>query len=224
MKEYHIAVPRTARYVTLGDPAAASHAWFALHGYGQLASTFASYLATLDTGNRLVVVPEGLSRFYLDSGRGAIGASWMTKEDREHEIADYVGYLDQVYHEAVGRVSGHPRCYLLGFSQGVATATRWLARGTARFDGFCAWAGTLAPEVSLDGPHRALAGRRIAVVAGHRDEYLTSDWLALESRRLDAAGGKVRQFPFHGGHRMDRTVLAEVAAFFETPEGPPPAG
>ena len=37
-------------------------------------------------------MPEGLSRFYLDDPRkrhgpdAPIGASWMTREDREHEI------------------------------------------------------------------------------------------------------------------------------------------
>jgi hypothetical protein len=94
--EHHLAVPRTARYFTLGDPARAKHIWFALHGYGQLAVNFIGYLATLDNGSRLIVAPEALSRFYLDQGKGPPGASWMTKEDREHEIADYVRSLDQL--------------------------------------------------------------------------------------------------------------------------------
>jgi hypothetical protein len=55
----------------------------------------------------------------------------------------------------------------------------------------------------------------VALVVGHRDEYLTQDWLGTENRRLLNVAGEVRQFPFDGGHRLDRAVLADVAAFFE---------
>lgn len=213
--EHFLPVTRTARYFTLGDPARAEHIWFALHGYGQLAQTFLGYLSTLSTESRLIVAPEALSRFYLDQGRGPPGASWMTKEDREHEIGDYVRYLDQV--SATVRAGCPPtaRSYALGFSQGVATLGRWLDQGSAKHDAFCFWAGTLPPELKLDEPHPALAGRRVAVAVGHKDGFLTQDWLGTESRRLAATAGEVREFPFHGGHRLDRTVLAGVAAFFE---------
>jgi predicted esterase len=216
--EHHLPVNRTARYFTLGDPARAEHIWFALHGYGQLAGNFLGYLATLDTGSRLIVAPEALSRFYLDDGRGPIGASWMTKEDRDHEIADYVRYLDDVHAAIRAQVPGKPRSFLLGFSQGVATAGRWLDRGQSKHDGLCFWAGTLPSDLDLTSPHPSVTGRRVALVAGHRDEYLPGNWLESESRRLSGAAGRVRQFPFHGGHRLDRTVLGEVARYLEDQE------
>ena len=214
--EHHLTVSRTARYFTLGDPATAAHIWFALHGYGQLGEKFIGYLATLAGDSRLIVAPEGLSRFYLDQGRGPCGASWMTREDRDHEISDYVRYLDQLNSEIRRQCPVEARSYALGFSQGVATLGRWLDRGQARHHGYCLWAGTLPQELDLTRPHPALAGRNVALVIGHRDEYLTRDWLATESRRLGSIAGEVRQFPFDGGHRLDRTVLADVAAFLET--------
>ena len=215
--EHHIGVNRTARYFTLGNPETATHIWFALHGYGQLAGKFIGYLATLADDSRLIVAPEALSRFYLDQGRGPPGASWMTKEDRDHEITDYVGYLDQLSTAIRARCSSGARSYGLGFSQGVATLGRWMDRGQTKHDAYCMWAGTLPQELDLARPHPALSGRRVALVVGHRDEYLTQDWLATESRRLAGSAGEVRQFPFHGGHRLDRTVLADVAAFCESP-------
>src|ERR1051325_10016453 len=50
-------------------------------------------------GRRRLVAPEGLSRFYLSerATERRVGASWMTREDRLAEIADYLGYLDAVY-------------------------------------------------------------------------------------------------------------------------------
>jgi predicted esterase len=215
--EHHLPVTRTARYFTLGDPAKADHVWFALHGYGQLASTFVGYFATLDNGSRLIVAPEALSRFYLNEGNGPPGASWMTKEDREHEITDYVRYLDQVWDAVRSNCRETARSYALGFSQGVATLGRWLDRGAAKPDAFCLWAGTLPQEMALTTPHPALASRRVALVAGNRDKYLRQDWLDHESARMaEAAAGEVRRFPFDGGHRLDRNVLASVAEFFES--------
>jgi predicted esterase len=216
--EHQLAVTRTARYFTLGDPATARQVWFAIHGYGQLAATFLGHLATLSAPSRLIVAPEALSRFYLSDGRGPPGASWMTKEDRQNEIADYVNYLDQVSDEVRGTCAAGARYLGVGFSQGVATLGRWLDRGAAGLDGCCFWAGTLPPEMDLTRQHPALAGRPVALVVGDRDEYFGRGWLESESRRLaSAAAGEVRTFSFAGGHRLDRTVLSSVAGFLEGP-------
>ncbi|MGH7679044.1 MAG: alpha/beta hydrolase, partial [Gemmatimonadaceae bacterium] len=65
--ERHIRVHRTARFYLLGAPAKqATELWVACHGYGQLAGGFAAALEPLADGGRTVVVPEALSRFYLD--------------------------------------------------------------------------------------------------------------------------------------------------------------
>ena len=45
-------------------------AWFALHGYRQAARRFARRFEVLDAPGRIVVVPEGLSRFYVDPSPG----------------------------------------------------------------------------------------------------------------------------------------------------------
>jgi predicted esterase len=215
MNEHRITISRTARYHTLGEAGQAGQVWFAVHGYGQLASAFLGYLAPLDSGSRLLVAPEALSRFYLQEGRGPIGASWMTREDRDHEITDYVGYLDAVFREVRAAVSPAARFYLLGFSQGVATASRWMDRGTAAFDGACFWAGTVAPDVDPARDQSPFRGKRVALVAGKNDSYLTADWRQKEEERFRAAGADAREFGFHGGHRLDRVLLKEVAAWCE---------
>ncbi|MFW6202332.1 MAG: hypothetical protein ACOC8B_07130, partial [Gemmatimonadota bacterium] len=98
-----------------GEPRPAGSApreiWFVCHGYRQLAGRFVRRFAPLDDGNRLIVAPEALSRFYLDDDGGPhgpdarIGATWMTRADRENEIRDYVDYLDTLY-ERVFEESG----------------------------------------------------------------------------------------------------------------------
>ena len=58
---------------------------------------FLGYCQALEDESRVLVAPEGLSRFYVNATHGLVGASWMTREDRQHEIDDYVGYLDAIY-------------------------------------------------------------------------------------------------------------------------------
>src|SRR5439155_683249 len=126
MHEHHLSVSRTARYFTLGERSAAeAEVGFACHGYGQLAARFLEKLRVLDDGTRYLVAPEGLSRFYLSESptERRVGASWMTREDRLAEIADYVQYLDAVYQEVFGLLDrSQVTVHALGFSQGVATA------------------------------------------------------------------------------------------------------
>src|SRR4051794_20826418 len=99
MDEHTFSTPRTARYFTLGTLATAGDVWFVCHGYGQLASRFLERFRPLEAGDRCVIAPEGLSRFYLTESPGErrVGVSWMTREDRLHEIDDYVRYLDAVH-------------------------------------------------------------------------------------------------------------------------------
>src|SRR6476620_6163302 len=105
-QERHITVKRTARYYLVGEMSPeVEDVWFACHGYGQLAADFAKEFEVIEDPKRLIVVPEALSRFYIPADSGfhgpdaKIGATWMTREDREVEIADYVAYLDDLYSE-----------------------------------------------------------------------------------------------------------------------------
>ena len=105
MQENHIKVARTARYFQLGEVGKTiKQVWFVCHGYGQLAGYFLKHFESLANGERLIVAPEGLSRFYLNGFNGRIGASWMTREDRLNDIKDYVIFLDAVYQQIFEQV------------------------------------------------------------------------------------------------------------------------
>ena len=107
-------VRRTARYYTIGPTHGfPRELWVVVHGYGQLARRFMESFAPLDDGTRLVMAPEALSRFYLDpiperrlQAEPRVGATWMTREDRESEIRDYVAYLEHLASEVRRHLSG----------------------------------------------------------------------------------------------------------------------
>lgn len=213
MEERRLRVARTARYyVMAGADRAPREVWLACHGYGQLAARFARALLPLRGPSRLVVVPEALSRFYLEAGRDApVGASWMTREDRLAEIADYVAYLDAVYADVVRGVDrGSARLGVLGYSQGAATACRWTALGAGRVDRLILWGGEVPPDLDLEAARPRLAGAHLVLVAGERDEYLTPKVLARDSDRLRAAGIAHEVRRFAGGHEIESEVLEDL--------------
>lgn len=225
IRERHITVLRTARYYTLGEPGSrTTEVWFALHGYGQLAATFLSALAPLDDGSRLIVAPEALSRFYLGgvgsraAAERAVGAAWMTREDRLAEIDDQVRYLDAVHTEVLsGLAPIIPRVCVLGFSQGATTAARWLALGTARVERLILWGGELPADLDLSAHAERLARVDLTLVAGTRDDYITAKILERERRRLESSAIPFRVVTFAGGHEIDPAVLRQVAG-----DAPPP--
>ena len=130
--EHHLTVQRTARYYTVGELSpATTHVWFCLHGFGQLATYFSRKFTDLVDDKTFIVVPEGLSRSYLDGSYNRVGASWLTREDKENEINDFLAYLNTLYDSVLNerdRSSFH--ITVLGFSQGAAVACRWLNQPT----------------------------------------------------------------------------------------------
>jgi predicted esterase len=218
-----LVVPRTARYCTLGPTHGfPRELWFVCHGYGQLASRFLRQFAPLDDGTRLIVAPEALSRFYLDpipqrrnDPSPRVGATWMTREDRDAEIADYVEYLERLCTEIRHPLRGAaPRLVVLGFSQGTATVSRWLAASDMRVDQLVLWAGAIPPELDVAQWASRLHGAAITLVAGEQDEFATAAAVAAEAERLSAAGVAFALHRFAGGHAIDPTALLHIAEGF----------
>ncbi len=189
------------------------------HGYGESAAVHLPCLARLDPDHTwLRVSVQGLHRFY---GRGSaeVVASWMTREDREHAIADNLAYAAAV-HAAVMRDedAGVP-VVVVGFSQGAAQAYRvGLALGAA-CAGIVALGGDVPPDVA------AHAGRLPPVLIGRgsRDGWYTAAGLAADVAMLRAAAATWSVCEFDGGHEWGDVFVAAAAQWIEQ-RRPPPAG
>jgi predicted esterase len=213
---HHLRVQRTARYYTLGGGSFAPRTvWFLLHGYGQLAGDFIRYFSDLASDDALLVAPEALNRFYLVAPDSApardrpVGATWMTREDRASEIADYVEYLDALYEEV--SASGETvEVNVLGFSQGTATATRWVTHGQSSLNRLILWGGLMPPETDLAHGPQVFRGARITLVAGTQDHYITDETLGTEQARLDAAGIPYDVVRFDGKHVISRAAFPSL--------------
>jgi predicted esterase len=207
----YITINRTARYFTLGPTdGSAREILFVLHGYGQLADEFLEAFRPLDDGTRLIVAPEGLSRFYPKGMNGEVGASWMTRVDRQIEIDEYVAYLDMVRTQMESTLKsgfGIP-VSILGFSQGGATAARWASMGAKPATRVVIWSSSVPPDIDPD--NKRIRRMALTLVQGRRDPLISPEQIRSERERLAQAGITYEWVEFDGGHAIDSEVLKRL--------------
>lgn len=215
---HHILVPRTARYALLGAPGPETREiWVVLHGYRQLAHRFIRRFRPVLQPHRLVVAPEALNRFYVGDAPGrhgpgsTVGGTWMTREDREVEIADYVRYLDLLHDQVQGWLPAPVPVVALGFSQGCHTLSRWAAYGASRLRAAVFWGEVLPPDLDLERAGKAYRSTRLVSVQGREDTHITPDLLERQRRQVEAmeVGWEERWHSL--GHVLEPETLAAVA-------------
>ncbi|MFD1467228.1 alpha/beta hydrolase [Hymenobacter caeli] len=184
--------------------------WFVCHGYGQLAAYFIRHFAALAAADPalVVVAPEGLSRFYLQGNGGRVGASWMTREDRLHEINDQISFLNQLAGNILSQCPAGVRVTVLGFSQGTATAGRWLAQAAFRPTHLVLWAGEFPPDLAPEAAARLLRSLPLTLVVGDHDQYLSADAVAQQRAALRRLGATPVLRTFAGRHELNQEILA----------------
>ncbi len=215
MQSRAITVPKTARFVTLGQPTQAlKQVWYVFHGYGQLATEFLQEFAYIADGSRYFIAPEGLSRFYCSGISGKVGASWMTREDRLDEISDYLNYTNAVYEKVTRELPDQDiKKVLFGFSQGVSTMCRWLEQVSIEADRLILWAGTIPAELDLWKIKAHYPELQVYLVVGTQDPYAEPGIIKEDEARLEKAELHYRKIRFDGKHELHPPTLRKLSDF-----------
>lgn len=202
---HNLVVQRNARYYTLGDPnSQITDILIVLHGYGMQAGAFLADFAPLLMPDMLIVAPEGLSRFYRKGFEGEVVSSWMTREDRQSEIADQRFFLNRLYDRLTENNSC--RIHVLGFSQGTATATRWMVGNERTFSNLILWGGDFAPDV--EGHIKGVS--KIHCVVGSSDPFIPLPLFEERCVMMENRGYQLERHVFAGGHNIPADILTDV--------------
>lgn len=208
--EHHIKIQKTGRFHTHGNLKEQKEIWLAFHGYGQLTEYFIKHFEVLDPDKYFVIAPEGFSKFYLKNFTGRIGASWMTKESRDYEIEDYCHFFDEILRHF--EIDENTTINIFGFSQGVATATRWIMKGKHKIGKCVFWAGNVASEV-LEEKHHRIKGLDITTVLGNNDAILKDfnfDAAAYRDKLNKLLDTPMKSVRFEGGHEINPDTFKEI--------------
>jgi predicted esterase len=199
-QEQTFTTPKTVRYFTLGDPKSAKNVMVALHGYGQLGRYFIKKFSETPE-DWLIVVPEGLHRFYLEGSSGRVGASWMTRECREDDIRDNMNMLQELMEQI--SLEGIKRRILLGFSQGGATAARFHVHKPDYFDQLILWACVFPPDLKI--PEFQENKQKPLFIVGDEDPYFTENQRSETLLQYEQIGFDTRVVK--GDHRLQANLL-----------------
>jgi predicted esterase len=205
MKET-LTAPRTYRYFTYGNPETASKLIYVFHGYGQLAEYFIRKFHSLPE-DYFIVAPEGMHRFYIKGSSGRVGASWMTKDDRESDIHDNLQWLNILDQEIMRKYSFKEK-FILGFSQGGSAACRQHFNGTFNADHLIVWASSFPPEMEslLTDDDIGLYSRYFII--GDQDEFCSGE-IQEELIALYESKG-FRSIRYEGNHDISIVPLKEI--------------
>ncbi len=201
--EHKFISQKNFRYQIVGNIEKATKLIFVFHGYGQLAEFFIRKFKELPE-NYLVVAPEGMHRFYLNGTSGRVGASWMTKDDRESDIQDNIHWLSQLFEE-INQKKKFEKSIILGFSQGGATAARWFFSGKINANQLILWASVFPPD--LEKPEIKEKSSNYFVI-GDNDEYYFEHQQIEEIEFYQKIGFQTKTFG--GKHDIEINTLLSI--------------
>ncbi len=181
------------------------------HGYGQLAVDFIKEFEIIKNENTIIVAPEAMNKFYLHGFYGKIGATWMTKEDRENEINDYIRMIDSVYNKIIPLLTAEKiTINVLGFSQGTHTVVRWLNYTGAKIDNLILWSGAFPHDCDYKAKSNYWAKIKVYMVVGKRDKFLTDEKVEEEKKFLKSHKLSHYFYKFNGGHEIEKKTLLNL--------------
>lgn len=183
--------------------------WLACHGIGYLSKYFIRYFNELDAEENYIIAPQAPSKYYLNETYTHVGASWLTRENTETEIENVLNYLDNVLQSE--NLPKDKNVILLGYSQGVSIATRWLARRKIRCSHLVIYAGFVPNELTCSD-FEQLNNTKISVVYGRNDNYFSEKRATSELIRMKSIFGKtIETITFDGGHEVRKEIINSIA-------------
>ena len=180
--------------------------WIVFHGIGYLSRYFLKYFKALPAKENYIIAPQAPSKYYLNDTYTHVGASWLTKENTISELKNVLNYLDQIL-EQESPINNY-QVNVLGFSQGVSVALRWVCHSRLKCDKLILYAGGIPNELTPEDTAFLMPDTEISLVFGKQDAFLTVERMVAEEKKIERLfGGQVKRVGFEGGHEMRPEVL-----------------
>ena len=208
-----ISISKTGKYSQIGKCSKKiNNVWIVLHGYGMLSEYFVKKFECITNETTLVIAPEATNRFYLRDNYTRVGASWMTKLDKEQEISDNILFLDKHF-SIIKKEIGHDNFKLntLGFSQGGPALVRWLMSNKLNTNSLILW-GSDIPKDSLVTENKSRWNSiKLKIVIGKNDEYINEEKKQEFVGVVKSYGLKYELIEYEGSHKIIEKELKNIA-------------
>lgn len=181
--------------------------WIVFHGIGYLSRFFLKYFDELPADENYIIAPQAPSKYYLNDQYRHVGASWLTKENRELETENVLAYIDQVF--VSENLPSNCNLIVFGYSQGVSIATRWIVRRKIECGHLVLYAGGIPKELAPNDFELLFnTNAKITTLVGNKDEYINEERLEFESKRIESLfKGRAQQLIFDGKHELKKEII-----------------
>lgn len=180
--------------------------WLVCHGIGYLSRYFLKYFNELNAHENYIIAPQAQSKYYLGSQYKHVGASWLTKENTQKEIENVMRYLDAVV--KTENISNSKNLIVLGYSQGVSIAARYVAKRKLKCNQLVLLSGGIPKELNAQD-FKFLEGKtKVSLIYGNQDEYLTDELMDSEKKRFYKLFGDTATITvFDGVHEVKKEII-----------------
>ena len=170
---------------------------------------FLNYFDQLDSEKNYVIAPQAQSKYYIGSQYKHVGASWLTKENTSKEIENVMGYFDAVL--SAERMPKTINLIVLGYSQGVSVAARYVARRKLNCNQLVFLSGRIPHELTSADFKFLKSTTKVSFIYGTEDEYLNEELLLKEKKHLyNLFGDRASVIVFEGKHEVNKEVIKNI--------------
>tara|TARA_B100000242_G_scaffold293894_1_gene273565 strand:- start:14502 stop:15152 length:651 start_codon:yes stop_codon:yes gene_type:complete len=211
MEKKNISISKKARYFQLGKISEQTKTiWFVFHGYGMLSQYFIKKFKSLENNQTVIISPEALSRFYIGENYDRVGASWITKEDKINDIDDNNNYLNSLFQSTTKNINLNSiNVHVLGFSQGGATACRWILNSSIKINSLALWGADIPIDCLSENNRGKWNQFKTTLIVGKRDEFISDENKKEFTKILNAYNLDYELIEYNGTHKIIEEVLID---------------
>lgn len=180
--------------------------WVVFHGLGYLSKYFIKYFSELDAEENYIIAPQAPSKYYQDQSFKHVGASWLTRQDTEMETQNILNYVHAVFEKEITRKT--PNLFVMGYSQGVSIATRWVAKQKIQCKKLILHSGGIPKELKPEDFDFLRPETEVVYIYGNEDQYITEARKTEEHLRgTQLFKKRLKIEVFDGIHEVNRALL-----------------
>jgi len=183
--------------------------WIVFHGMGYLSTFFINYFKVLDTNTNFIIAPQAPSKYYQDSKFKHVGSSWLTRENTQVETENILTYIDAIAKNE--GVANAKNIVVLGYSQGVSIATRWVSSRKIQCKHLVLHSGGIPTELKASDFSFLNKNIPVTYLYGNKDQYITE---ARKTEQLllgnNLFGERLRVHKFEGIHEVNTNFIKNM--------------
>lgn len=209
--EKQVSYTNTNTYHTLNKyTSKTKNVWLVFHGMGYLSRYFIQYFSQLDATENFIIAPQAPSKYYQGKNFKHVGASWLTRENTLLETENVLAYIDQIFETE--KISEASKLIVLGYSQGVSIATRWLASRKINCEHLVLHSGGIPKELTQESFEYMSASTPVTYLYGANDQYINEARITEEELKGNNLFGKRLNIRvFEGVHEVNKEFLLDLS-------------